>query len=250
MMITDPYFYLVAVPAVLIYGIGKGGLGGALGVVAVPLISLTTHPSTAAAVLLPLLCLMDLFAVAWHHRHVCWRQIRQIIPGALLGVALAGLLMARAPTWLLTGFIGIASILFCLHHWFSPPVPARAGGLGQGTLWGTLTGLFSTTIHAGGAPASMYLLPQQLEKRLLVGTMAVLFALINLMKLVPYALLGQLNPGNLQTALMLVPLVPVGVWLGVWLVRTASQRLIYRLCYGLLFLSGLHFLQLSLRSWW
>jgi hypothetical protein len=70
------------------------------------------------------------------------------------------------------------------------------------------------------------------------------------MKLVPYALLGQLNPGNLQTALMLVPLVPVGVWLGVWLVRTASQQLIYRLCYGLLFLSGLHFLQLSLRSWW
>ncbi len=249
-MITDPYFYLAAIPAVLIYGIGKGGLGGALGVVAVPLLSLSTHPTTAAAVLLPLLCLMDVFAVASHRRHICWRQIRQIIPGALVGVTLAWQLMARAPDWLLTGFVGLASVLFCLHHWFTPPVPARAGGLGLGTLWGIFTGLFSTTVHAGGAPASMYLLPQQLEKRLLIGTMAMLFGLINLMKLVPYALLGELNAGNMQTSLVLVPLVPLGVWIGVWLIKTASQQLIYRLCYGLLFLSGLHFLQRSLQVWW
>ena len=28
-MIDDPLFYLVAVPAVLLYGLGKGGLGAA-----------------------------------------------------------------------------------------------------------------------------------------------------------------------------------------------------------------------------
>ncbi|WP_157953551.1 hypothetical protein [Zobellella maritima] len=84
--------------------------------------------------------------------------------------------MARAPDWLLIGFVGLASVLFCLHHWFTPPVSA-----------------------------SMYLLPQQLEQRLLIGTMAMLFVLINLMKL--------------------VPLVPLGVRIGVWLIRTASQQL-------------------------
>lgn len=37
MMLSDPWFYLLAIPAVLIYGIGKGGLGGALGILAVPM---------------------------------------------------------------------------------------------------------------------------------------------------------------------------------------------------------------------
>ena len=39
-MITDPWFYVVAVPAVLLFGISKGGFGGGLGVVAVPLMAL------------------------------------------------------------------------------------------------------------------------------------------------------------------------------------------------------------------
>lgn len=31
MLVTEIGFYITAIPAVLIYGIGKGGLGGALG---------------------------------------------------------------------------------------------------------------------------------------------------------------------------------------------------------------------------
>jgi hypothetical protein len=36
MLIADPLFYAVAVPAVLLTGISKGGFGGVLGGVGVP----------------------------------------------------------------------------------------------------------------------------------------------------------------------------------------------------------------------
>ena len=50
-MINDPAFYLLAIPVVLLVGISKGGFGGGLGVLAVPLLSLMIDPRIAAALL-------------------------------------------------------------------------------------------------------------------------------------------------------------------------------------------------------
>lgn len=58
------------------------------------------------------------------------------------------------------------------------------------------------------------------------------------MKLVPYYFIGQLNAGNLTTALLFAPLVPLGVLLGVWLHRSVSAQLFYRVSYALLFATG------------
>jgi uncharacterized membrane protein YfcA len=66
-LITDPWFYVAAIPAVLLFGIAKGGFGGGLGVLAVPLMALVVSPLQAAAVLLPILCLMDLVGL-WAYR--------------------------------------------------------------------------------------------------------------------------------------------------------------------------------------
>jgi uncharacterized membrane protein YfcA len=59
-VIDQPVFYLLATLAVLIVGISKGGFGGGLAVAGVPLMSLAIPPFQAAAILLPILCLMDL----------------------------------------------------------------------------------------------------------------------------------------------------------------------------------------------
>ena len=69
-MAADLLFYLVAIPAVVITGLGKGGLGGALGMIAVPLMALVIPPVQAAAILLPLLLVMDLFAIWGFRNHV------------------------------------------------------------------------------------------------------------------------------------------------------------------------------------
>ena len=53
--LLDPWFYAAAVPAVILVGLSKGGLGGAMGFVGVPLMALTISPVQAAAILLPIL---------------------------------------------------------------------------------------------------------------------------------------------------------------------------------------------------
>lgn len=237
-MISDPWFYLTAIPAVLIYAVGKGGLGGGLGVVAVPLMTLTTAPTQAAAVMLPILCVMDIFAVRHHARNCDRQQLAIMFPAALLGIVIAAFFLKVTPDYGLKLLIGILSLLFSLQYVFASTSRPPAGRLG-GYFWSCLGGFSSTAIHAGGGPISIYLLPQQLDKMRLVGTMAVLFAGMNFIKLIPYSWLGQFDSTNLITALVLSPLAPIGVKLGVWLFDRVSQQVVYRLCYTFLFVSGL-----------
>jgi uncharacterized membrane protein YfcA len=238
MIISDPWFYVVAIPAVLIFGIGKGGLGGALGIIAVPLMAMAMAPAQAAAILLPILCVMDAFAVKQHYRHADYRVLKQMLPGSIMGVALAGLFLSVTPESGLKLLIGSLSLLFCLQYIVVGRDKLQKGGNLRTWFWSILSGFSSTAIHAGGGPASIYLLPLKLDKIVLVATMAVLFAIINLFKLIPYSFLGGFDQTNLMTALILMPLAPVGVKIGVWLLHRVSQALVYRLCYFFLFLSG------------
>ena len=130
MMLSDPWFYLLAIPAVLIYGIGKGGLGGALGILAVPMMALVIPPTQAAAILLPILLVMDAFAVRHHYRNADGRVLKTMLPGALLGVVLAGLFLSITPESGLKITVGVLSLLFCFQYWLSGETPSQSGKLG------------------------------------------------------------------------------------------------------------------------
>ncbi|MGB2264759.1 MAG: sulfite exporter TauE/SafE family protein [Glaciecola sp.] len=107
-----------------------------------------------------------------------------------------------------------------------------------GNFWGLVAGFTSTHIHAGGPPISIYLLPKQLDKVVLIGTLAMFFAVMNFIKLVPYSLLGQFNTINLWTSVVLMPLAPIGVSMGFWLLHHVKQEVLYRVIYVFLFGSG------------
>lgn len=241
-LVTDPWFYLLGIPAILIYGIGKGGLGGAPGILAVPLMALAISPTQAAAILLPILIVMDVVAVRYHFRNADYGVIKRMLPGSLFGIAIAGIYLYVIPIAGLKLSIGVLSLLFCLQYLWqrrqSSP-PSDKPNTVKATFWGFLTGFSSTAIHAGGGPASMYLIPLRLEKLSFVATMAVFFAMLNVVKLIPYASLGEFDTTNLMTALVLMPLAPMGVALGVYLLHRVSQSLVYQICYLCLFLSGM-----------
>ena len=104
--------------------------------------------------------------------------------------------------------------------------------------WSALSGVTSTLAHAGGPPLAIYLLRQQLDKTLFVGTTVVFFSLVNYAKIIPYAWLGQFDLANLTASLVLLPLAPLGMALGVWLHHRLSDRWFYRISYAVLFASG------------
>ncbi|WP_413282977.1 sulfite exporter TauE/SafE family protein [Vibrio sp. MA40-2] len=235
-MITDIWFYLTAVPAVLVYGLGKGGFGGALGVIAVPLMSLTASPFQAASILLPILVVMDVFAVKYHLKNCNYSEVKLMLPSAVLGIIVAAFIMGVVSGEVVELFIGALSLLFCAQYYLKGN--GKQINPYSGYFWGFLSGISSTMIHAGGGPISIYLLPKKLDKKVMVGTMAVFFGILNLLKLIPYAYFGQFDSQNLSTSLVLIPLAPIGVKLGIYLLQVATQEQVYRICYFLLLLSG------------
>jgi uncharacterized protein len=242
-MITDPFFYFCAIPAILIFGMAKGGFGGGIAVVSVPLMSLAVSPVQAAAILLPILVAMDIVAL-WSFRGR-WDKanLEIIIPGAVIGIVIGSLSFRYLSEDMIRVLIGVIAVLFCLNYWFrKTPEDARGPSVARGGFWGAVAGFTSFGIHAGGPPISIYLLPQRMEKSLLMGTMAVFFAVVNFIKIIPYTLQGNLSRENLLTALVLIPLAPVGVRLGFHLLHKVSEQLIYRICYFFLFVVGLKLL--------
>ncbi|MDH3594334.1 MAG: sulfite exporter TauE/SafE family protein [Rhodospirillales bacterium] len=243
MPITDPWFYLAAVPAVLLAGISKGGFGGGLGVMAVPLMALFVSPVQAAAIMLPILCLMDIFGLRAYRNTWDRRNIAIMVPGALVGILIGTLTFRYLNDGMIRLLIGTIAIGFTLHH-FARRVslrPARPSRL-VGGLASALAGFTSFVAHAGGPPVQFFLLPQRMDKTLYVGTTVVFFFVINYVKLVPYGWLGQFSPDNLLTALILAPLAPLGIWLGVRLHGPVGHELFYRLCYGMLLVTGVKLL--------
>lgn len=239
--ILDPWFYVVAVPAVLLVGISKGGFAGGLGMLAVPLMALVISPTQAAGIMLPILCVMDIASIRiWVHR--CdWPLFWRLVPGALLGIVLGALSFHFITDAMLKLMVGVLALAFTLNHWFSARlrVPVRLPDRVGATWWSGLSGFTSFMAHAGGPPIMIYLLPLGRDRAVLVGTAAIYFAVVNYAKLVPYGLLGELAVDNLWTSLMLAPLAVVGVKLGAWLHERLDPVLFYRILYSFLFLTGL-----------
>lgn len=87
-----------------------------------------------------------------------------------------------------------------------------------------------------------YLLPQKLDRKIYVGTTVWFFFFANYAKIVPYAYLGQLDLANLANALVLLPLVPIGVWLGVIIQGKLKEQVFYRISYWAMLAVGVKLL--------
>ena len=239
-MIIDPFFYACAIPAVLIFGLQKGGFGGGIGVIAVPLMSLAVSPIQAAAILLPILLVMDGTALWSFRGKWCKDNLVIIIPGAILGIVFATFSFRYLSEDMVRIMIGVMSVTFALNYWLKQTdKPKQKISKIRGGIWGAISGFTSFGIHAGGPPINMYLLPQKMDKVLLMGTMAIFFAVVNLLKVMPYTLQGQFSSSTLLTALVMMPIAPIGVRIGYFLLQRISEKTVYQICYFFVVVVGL-----------
>jgi uncharacterized protein len=239
--ISDPVFYAFAIPAVFLMAMGKGGFGGHLAMVAMPIMALSGPTLQAAAIMFPILLVMDAISV-WSWRKTWSRQnVMYMLPGAVIGTALGYLTAAYVSDAGIRLLLGLMSLVFCLQTWLvrGKNRPPQQPDIVRGTFWSAIAGFTSFISHVGGPPLSIYLLPQKLPKEVLAGTFVVYFAMMNLMKITPLAALGVFTAQNLSTSFLLVPLAAVGTLFGIWLVRRIPTVLFYRILYALLFIVAL-----------
>ncbi len=233
-LLFDPLFYAVAIPAVALVGLAKGGLGGAMALVGVPLMALAMSPVQAAAILLPILVLMDVVSLwSWRGFHDR-RTLLIMLPGALTGIGIGWLTAALVTPDMVRLILGVVTLLF-VSRWFlqklSRSDSVRSHSTPRGLLWGTVSGFTSFVAHAGGPPFQVYALPLKMDPKLYVGTSVIFFAVMNAVKLIPYFALGQLDTTNLAASFTLMPVAFLATLAGVFIVKRMKPDLFYSITY-------------------
>lgn len=248
-------FLVLGAVSAMVFGMAKVGFGGGVGILSVPLMVFACRGDAmlATGLMLPLLVAADYTSVVAWWRKWDWPTVGKVLPGVVVGIA--------AGTWLLVIFrrmgaerlsgaalaagIALISIAFVVLHvlqmrsgrqWTFQPV------FWQACIGGALIGLTSTLAHAAGPIAAMYLLAQNMPKQRFVATSAMMFWLVNQLKLIPYGLLGMINTQTLWLGACLIPAVLAGAGLGIWLHRRLSQQHFTGVVYALLALAAVHML--------
>ncbi|MBU2580446.1 MAG: sulfite exporter TauE/SafE family protein [Alphaproteobacteria bacterium] len=239
-MITDPAFYALAIPAVILTGLAKGGFLGALGGFAVPLMSLVISPIEAAGIMLPILIAMDMVGLAAYRGEFHRANLEILLPAAVAGIALGWMTAAYVSEAHVRLIVGLVGFVYAARYWISHklhghPGPSRV----KGTFWGLVAGFTSFVSHTGAPPFQVYMLPQRLPNTIYAGTAVVFFAVVNLIKVVPYFALGQFSVANLSTVAVLIPLAPLAMLAGVWLTRRVPQQPFYLILHAALLIVSL-----------
>ena len=242
---------VMASVGVLFIGLSKAGFGGGLGMLTTPICVLAfgadgRDPSFAIGTLLPLLCAGDLFSL--YHYWGKWerKNLRYLLPGVLLGVVLGVHLVGRFSPRQLNIAIGALAISFVVFQWVKAALFRAEGAFAPnhkiGIPCGIGAGITSTFAHGAGPVVSLFLIPQQLPKEIYVGTTVLVFTWINWVKVPFFAVQGIIGRETLMTGLFYLPLIPLGVWLGVWLNRKFSERWFVRSVYALTLVAGIQLL--------
>ncbi len=228
-MLTDPWFYAVALPIVFLVGLSKGGFLTGLGLLGVPLLSLVVPPPAAAGILLPVLLAMDVVAV-WSYRKTFDRKhLMVLLPTSLIGLAIGWLTASWITEAHFRVILGVTGVVFLLHALFlkaramemTPPGPVLS------LLLCTAAGFTSFISHAGGPLAQIYLQPQKLPPAVFAGTMVMCFAALNLIKVGPFLALNLINAASLLASLVLLPMAVIASYCGVYLAKRIPQEPFY-----------------------
>lgn len=244
-MTFDTAGWIVAGIAVLLTGISKSGLGAAFGGLAVPFMALWITPGQAAAVMLPLLVFIDWIGIRAYWRKWSVAEIRILLPAAGLGMLIGAVVFGWMPEKAVKGCVGAIAVLFSLDRIFNLRARLKLSGppgTAAGLFWGAVSGFTSTIAHAGSPPLLVYLLNRGLPKGTFVATTVIFFTVVNAVKIVPYVALGLFSWESFKVSLMLAPIAPVGVWIGLKALARIPERVFYVFATAMLGLSGVKLL--------
>lgn len=233
---------------VFVASISRAGFGAGATTLVVPLLSLVMPVSKAAAITLPIFILMDVVNVRHYRSDIDFSIIKLLLPSGIVGIVLGGLLfnLFTNDEAALKQGLGALVLVFLLFQLGRTVIMGKLTAFNPprwfGAIMGIVAGFTSTIAHAGGPPAFIYIMPQQLTKERFAATVIGLFFGLNLVKLIPYQLLGLLNIGDVRSILLVLPMALLGTFAGQWLVKTVDERPFTIILYIILILTAIQLL--------
>ena len=226
---------LLIILVVLLIGISKSAFAGALGVFAVPLLMLKFTAIEAITLMLPLLIIADAMSVKSFWKKWDTPLLISLIPGAILGIVIANLLMDYINPEHLRFIIALICIVFAIKNICFKQLHLTF----INNFMSASSGISSTLVHAGGPPLIIYFSAIGLAQTKFVATAAAFFAVMNIVKLIGVVSLGLLTIDTVLSAIAFIPMAFIGNWLGVKLNNRLDKNLFLKVMNYLLLLLGL-----------
>ena len=233
-------FFLCVIPAIILYGIAKSGLGGSITLISIPLMTVVMPLSQALAIVLPILILSDMVAVYRFRKNFDAETLKLIVPSAAIGIFLASLTFTYFSESLLKFIIGLMGFLFAGHYFLfkTKTIVPLEKSIIKGGICSTISGFTSFCVHAGGTPISVYLLPLRMKKEIYVGTRVIFFTCVNLIKFPFYINLSIITLDSTKQSLLLFPLAVLGIGVGYQILKVIEENLFYNTIYVLILISS------------
>lgn len=236
---------LIALSAFII-GLSKAGLKG-IDMLNVTIMTIVFGGKASTGIVLPLLCVADILAVKYYHRHAQWPHVIKLMPWMVIGI-LVGVFVGKDLNEAIfrkvmaTIIVLTVVIIFIIEFRKTMVVPGNklfTAGMGLVSGFTTMLG------NLAGAFSNIYFLAMRLPKNDFIGTGAWIFLIINLFKL-PFQVFywNNITANSLLTDLALVPFLILGFWCGIKLVARIKDDL-YRQVVIVLTLIGAIFIFLK-----
>ena len=233
-------FFFAVVPAIILFGIAKSGLGGSIALISIPLMTIAMPLTNALGIILPILIFSDFIATYKYRKEYDFETLKLMVPFAAIGIFIGSLTFTFFSEELLKFIIGLMGFLFAGHYFFFKKNKEAKSDKNflKGGVCSTIAGFTSFCVHAGGTPTSLYLLPLRMKKEIYVGTRIIFFACLNLFKLPLYINLSMTNFETFKQSLILFPVALLGILIGYKLLKIIEEKLFYNILYTLIFITS------------
>jgi uncharacterized membrane protein YfcA len=226
-MPQETFSILIVMLVCLIIGLSKGGLSPSLGVVCAPLLASVMPVRQALSLTLPLLIIGDIFALISYWNTWTMRYIWILLPPAIVGALVGAYVLASLPDEAVRQLIGVIIIAFVIYKMIEPQLPLLQYRTKPWHGWaaGAAAGVGSMVANVGGPPFTIYMLLQSgVSPVSFNGTATLFFAIVNVLKLPFLSAATIFDIQDLLTHLWAVPLIPLGVLMGHYLVKRVNRQ--------------------------
>lgn len=206
--------------AAMIIGLSKAGIKG-IDMMNVTIMALVFGGKASTGIVLPLLCVADILAVSYYHRHAQWNHFRRLMPGMMTGIVIGVFVGKSLDEAVFKNIMAVIIILTVICILFfemrqRKNIPHNMAFVG--TL-GLVSGFTTMLGNLAGAFSNIYFLAMRLSKNHFIGTAAWVFLVINLFKL-PFQVVywKNITPATLWMDLLLLPALLLGFFAGIRIV--------------------------------